>query len=508
MELTNDPKTSMTLEEAMYWTRYLPMEQKLKEMYPSLSTNEARRQAWIDDNLDAIREGMTVVIAAQSDKLHDHHRCSRNFDYPKLLALLTSTLTNSDLMSFPNNVFGIFILPVFLVHFCEAYWLMAANNIITTQRLDPVVSPGSVSTHAHSVLGGSNFGLNTSTTALRSSSCTSIPIPEDHSNYWFPHLYFQWSNGTFTSVSGNASWNRIDYLFNDTPGYTTEFPDDFRMISGNPTLRTLDPSSFAQQAITFLCLDFDGKSSRYNELPVWISCPSGIRSQINFPSCWNGKDIDSSDHKSHVAFLSTGPDNGTCADPDFPVTLPRIFMEVYWISQVFEDQRKYAMTPSQPFVLNVKLDPTGYGYHADFFNGWDSGVLQRALNGCNCNPYGDMTCCVNQGIFGVNKSSTCYITNSVDEQTLGTLPTLPGANPIQGYQQYIDPITPAILSPVYVYNGTEGGPTGTMATPAQTALVTQTADGSCIRKGGAISARRPLWSLSCICGILVAVLII
>jgi hypothetical protein len=36
------------------------------------------------------------------------------------------------------------------------------------------------------VLGGSNFGLNTSTAALRNSSCTSIPIPEDKSNYWFP----------------------------------------------------------------------------------------------------------------------------------------------------------------------------------------------------------------------------------------------------------------------------------------------------------------------------------
>ncbi|KAJ7042818.1 hypothetical protein C8F04DRAFT_1074926 [Mycena alexandri] len=258
------------------------------------------------------------------------------------------------------------------------------------------------------------------------------------------------------------------YLFNDTPGYTTEFPDDFRMISGDPTLRTLDPSSFAQQAITFLCLDFNGKSSRYNELPRAIDCPSGIRSQINFPSCWNGKDIDSTDHKSHVAFLSTGPDNGTCTDPAFPV---------YWISQVFEDQRKDAMTPSQPFV---QLDPTGYGYHAP-------------LNGCNCNPYGDATCCVNQGIFGMNTSSTCYITNSVDEQTLGTLSQLPGNNPIQApcYQTYIDPITPPILSPVYVYNGSAGGPTGTVVTPAQTAIVTQTADGSCIRKGGSMSSRRP-----------------
>ncbi|KAJ7452125.1 hypothetical protein B0H11DRAFT_2074419 [Mycena galericulata] len=367
---------------------------------------------------------------------------------------------------------------VFLLRFCDAYWLMAAStgiqlliwptvihldedNIITTQRLDPVVSPGSVSTHVHAVLGGSNFGLNTSTSALRNSSCTSIPIPEDKSNYWFP---------------------------------VREFLYSFRLLS-DPTLRTLNPASFAQQAITFLCLDFSGTSKRYNELPVGISCPSGIRSQINFPSCWNGNDTDSSDHKSHVAFLSTGPDNGTCTDPDFPVTLPRIFMEVYWISQVFEDQRNFAMTPSQPFVR--AQDPTGYGYHADFFNGWDSGVLQKALNGCSCNPYGDATCCVDQGIFGMNQSSTCYITNSVDEQTLGTLATLPGNNPIQGYQEYIDPVTPPILSPVYVYNGSTGGPTGTIATPVQTAIVTQTANGSCIRKGDASDTRPPsLWLVS------------
>ncbi|CAK5271500.1 unnamed protein product [Mycena citricolor] len=368
---------------------------------------------------------------------------------------------------------------------CSAYWLMAANNILTSQRLDPVVSPGRVSTHVHSVVGGSNFGLNTSTAALRASACTSVPIPEDRSDYWFPHMYFQWSNGSFTSVTGNVV---MYYLFNNTPGATTAFPDDFRMLSGDPTLRTLDPSSFAQQAVTFLCLDFNGKSSRYNELPRGISCPSGIRSQINFPSCWNGNDTDSPDHKSHVAFLSTGPDNGTCSDPGFPVTLPRIFMEVYWISQVFEGQRKQAMTPSQPFVF-AHGDPTGYGYHADFFNGWQPNVLQNALDRCNCNPYGDPTCCVSAGIFGLKQSAQCYITNSVDEPTLGTLDTLPGNNPVQApcYQNYIDPTTPPILSPVSVYttSTTPGMPSGTVATAAQTADVTQTANGSCIRPGAA-----------------------
>lgn len=39
------------------------------------------------------------------------------------------------------------------------------------------------------VLGGSNFRMNTNTANLRNSECTSIPIPEDKSNYWFPVGY-------------------------------------------------------------------------------------------------------------------------------------------------------------------------------------------------------------------------------------------------------------------------------------------------------------------------------
>ena len=109
------------------------------------------------------------------------------------------------------------------------------------------------------------------------------------------------------------------------------------MISGDMFLRTYDANSFAQQAITFLCLDFSGESKRYNELPP-TKCPSGIRAQVNFPSCWDGKNVDSPDHKSHVAFLSEGPDKGTCKDPKFPKTLPRLFFEVGVLLQYFCEQ--------------------------------------------------------------------------------------------------------------------------------------------------------------------------
>ncbi|KAG9225080.1 hypothetical protein CCMSSC00406_0008756 [Pleurotus cornucopiae] len=352
----------------------------------------------------------------------------------------------------------------------NAYWLMGIENFITTERLDPIVNPGTISSHVHSVLGGSNFAMTTNTAKLRQSQCTSIPIAEDKSNYWFPHLYFQWANGNFSSLTGGAVicafFFTVDYLFDDKPGTTTAFPDDFRMLSGSPLLRTYDSNSFAQQAVTFLCLDFNGQTTRHSELPKKV-CPSGVRAQINFPNCWDGKNTDSPDHKSHVAFQANGPDTGGCKDPKFPVTLPRIFIEVYWDTNKYP--RDQAMNKDQPLVFSHG-DPTGYGYHADFINGWDAGVLQKAVDGCNCNIYGDPKCCNDKGIFTLTKDKKCYITPTVDETTTGMLTKLPGNNPVQpaGKTATMFPETsrPALLAPVRVYTDANNpAPRGQVVTP-------------------------------------------
>jgi len=218
-------------------------------------------------------------------------------------------------------------------------------------------------------------------------------------------------------------------------------------------------------------LDFNGQTTRHNELPA-KKCPSGIRSQVNFPSCWDGKNTDSPDHKSHVAFKSGGPDSGSCQDPKYPVTIPRIFIEMYWASGDFNNVASQAKNPNQPFVFS-NGDPTGYGYHADFIDGWQPGVLQGAVDGCTCNMYGDPTCCVQKGLFTMDKDKKCFITNTVDEQVTGTLPKLPGNNPVQGAgpnaKVYAPTSIPALLAPVYVYH-TEGKPpaVGKVVTPAVT----------------------------------------
>lgn len=331
-----------------------------------------------------------------------------------------------------------------LVVSVRAYFLVG-QNILVVERADPIVSPGVVASHVHRVIGGSNFGVEIpSSDYLRESECTSSGIQEDKSVYWFPQLYFEYADGSFELVPGGPV---TYYLFPDQPGKTTIFPDNFRMISGN-TLQAPPMGSAQQQAVSFLCLNFNGGSTKHDLFPEG-PCPSGVRAQLNFQSCWNGKDFDSPDHKSHVSYRSGGPDSGDCP-PDFPVNLPRIFNEMYYDTVSFYDKSSQAKNPNQPFVF-ANGDATGAMYHGDFYMGWERTTLQRVVDECNCNPYGDFTCCVQKGIM-TRQNTTCSITTQINEEVTGRLPKLPGNNPVRlnGELPQPDPNPPSLRCDVQV----------------------------------------------------------
>jgi hypothetical protein len=62
--------------------------------------------------------------------------------------------------------------------------------------------------------------------------------------------------------------------------------------------RTLDTNKFEHRAIHHKCLTATGSNDGY-ELPR-EQCLR-MRAETFFPSCWDGKNLDSSDHKSHVS---------------------------------------------------------------------------------------------------------------------------------------------------------------------------------------------------------------
>lgn len=178
------------------------------------------------------------------------------------------------------------------------------------------------------------------------------------------------------------------------------------MIAGDPfrrnfTLPVPDPpksewsgdaisqNSLEQKALGFNCMNYAGKaedSLTRHHLPEkkWLdeNCPNGIRFELMFPSCWNGKDKDADDHKSHMAYPSLVND-GVCPEGFEHRTLSMMF-ETIWNTYAFKDRDGY-------FALSTG-DPTGYGYHGDFMEGWEDGVLEEATKKCT-NPSGMIQDC-------------------------------------------------------------------------------------------------------------------
>ncbi|KAF9522964.1 hypothetical protein CPB83DRAFT_822189 [Crepidotus variabilis] len=331
---------------------------------------------------------------------------------------------------------------------------------LVTERFDPLVTPGQVSPHVHQIIGGNAFNLTMKQDAdlPNISTCTTCRFKEDKSNYWTAVLYFKHPNGSFLRVpqipnhyvGGTRGGMTVYYI----PGYppyqkVTAFPKGFRMISGNPMLRN-KPESYVDSveswALSFRCWEDDewlGASNRYApgvgqydtvHLPN-KTCGGGIRQNVFFPTCWDGKNLDTPDHHSHMAYVEGKADpsiglffqRGDCP-ASHPIKMPTILFETWWDTRPFNDM--WPEDGSQPFVLSMG-DPTGYGLHGDYVFGWEGDSLQRAMDHC-LDDFGTPELCKELTVLSDEEINQCAQPPQVNEQVDGeNLTALPGCNPVQ-----------------------------------------------------------------------------
>ena len=97
------------------------------------------------------------------------------------------------------------------------------------------------------------------------------------------------------------------------------------------------------------------------------TCPdqrgSFLRLHVRFPSCWDGRRLDSPDHKSHMAYAVRGACPST-----HPVSVPAL-------AQIY----RYPTRGGEGFSL---ASGGQFSAHADFFNAWNPGALKRLVDGC------------------------------------------------------------------------------------------------------------------------------
>ena len=357
------------------------------------------------------------------DLVHSFVLCGRlirafTFAFVPVLCELPQTATMSILTSL--GYLALLAAPA------AAFWRLPCKSTIVVERADPIVAPGNVSGHVHQIMGGNGFDFEMDYADTQASTCTSCTVHGDFSNYWTPALYYQHQDGSFEKVK-QVGGGLVYYLQRSGPNQDKlqAFPEGFRMISGDPFKRS-PGTDFPSQAISYNCLDYSKNpgNPETGGFPS-MNCPDGLRTQVFFPSCWDGVNLDMPDHKSHMSFPIGAYNDGKCPDTH-PVHLVSIFFEIIWDTNQFKDMW---YGNSQPFVW-AQGDPTGYGFHGDFLMGWDRTVLQNAVDQCTSDSGRVEDCPVFQ-LYPDSTAEGCKIASKISEDVQGPFAKLPGCNPVQ-----------------------------------------------------------------------------
>jgi hypothetical protein len=196
-------------------------------------------------------------------------------------------------------------------------------------------------------------------------SCTSQSVQSDKSVYWAPQVYGI-ANGSFTPLPTKT---RFYYFVNGNTDNDTvsAFPEGLRLLVGDANSKSA-PRVDHTVWECFTTSDIAGRSLTSNTFNFDSTCPGGLKSDITFPSCWDGVNL-WLPNSAHVVHPADNFRSGHCPW-SHPIKIPTIMLEHTW--------RPNDWSPSTKLKGNLVLangDTTGFGYHADFVNAYVQKVM-------------------------------------------------------------------------------------------------------------------------------------
>ena len=220
-----------------------------------------------------------------------------------------------------------------------------------SNRDDPIVFPGQPGVaHLHAFFGAVQADA-VSTAASLLASDTLCDQQLDHSSYWAPALI---DHGEVIQP------DKVTAYYRPGPGVepTTvmPYPLGLKMIAG----AVHDGPRPSTNVASWTC----GVSPRNDPTPPDCPPDKGLRMIVTFPDCWDGTNLDSPDHRSHVIYSAGGncPSTHSVAVPQLTTTLA------------------YPITGTGH---ELSLSSGGIDtLHVDFFNAWDVNKLRTEVESC------------------------------------------------------------------------------------------------------------------------------
>mmetsp|Transcript_10674 Transcript_10674/g.22592 ORF Transcript_10674/g.22592 Transcript_10674/m.22592 type:complete len:491 (-) Transcript_10674:97-1569(-) len=274
---------------------------------------------------------------------------------------------------------------------------------LVTARLDPIVNPGQCSSHVHSVFGAASFGDTITDADLMDPIETSGNVVPNRSLYWAPSMYiYDPSTALYHLVPTHArAYYRVQNRFKDV---TNPFPLNFRVVIGDANRKTRYYPGEERDNVYWTQRGKrpDSNSQDHSSWGEFIAshgldAGTFIEMKTVYPECvavdaYGRPLLDSPDHRSHVQYIRR---QQPCP-PEFPYRVPMLDIEFrYELDKMWETLDPKVVQNPQNWFLSTG-DRTGAGAHSDFISGWNTAVLDEAIqtcvggnaeNGCLLSPF-------------------------------------------------------------------------------------------------------------------------
>ncbi len=218
---------------------------------------------------------------------------------------------------------------------------------------DPIVFPRKPGrAHSHDFLGSTRTDADVKYSEMRDNG-TSCNREEDTAGYWVP---------TLKQADKKISPERAQIYYlpgGKDPTTIKTFPTKLKVIAGDQNAR-------APQEMKVASWHCGEGGTAATEPP---SCNDVLVLRIQFPDCWDGRNRDSKDHKSHMTYSARRGKNIPNGCPDsHPVPVPQIVMNVRYKT-------------NGPGGISLASGGVFSG-HADFLNAWDQAKLEELVSRC------------------------------------------------------------------------------------------------------------------------------
>ncbi|MFK8029102.1 MAG: DUF1996 domain-containing protein [Gammaproteobacteria bacterium] len=274
---------------------------------------------------------------------------------------------------------------------------------------DPIVFPGQEgAAHLHRFYGNTLLDHNTTLESLYTqgdSTCQGNKL--NLSAYWIPALLAPYYNATTgereQDTDGDPAWIVVPAVVgNDDEAHEVFYysagidilddiqpvPAGLRMIAG--THSTMPGEEQSTEIARWHCQSWGSDDTTNPQFSASIPecvAPDRVRMDLFFPSCWDGINLDSENHKNHMAYPTEDPvTNRTVCPESHPVAIARpsyhyafgVRPEVY--DPVARSSKGWRLAADMYEVNDTTAG--GLSLHGDWFNGWHPEIMELLVATC------------------------------------------------------------------------------------------------------------------------------